>query len=88
MALSKERVTDRIEITEDGTVHIREAIYIVEDGVRLGLLGYQRDTKRPGEDVAQKSERIKAVAAAVWTPDVIQAERDKLVEPVEDVRVR
>lgn len=75
--LTKDTVIDKIEILEDGSVQIREAIYVVEDGVRVGLLGYHRSAKRPGDDVAAMDAKVQAITAAVWTPGVLAAEENR-----------
>ncbi len=80
--LTKETVVDKVEILEDGAIQIREATYLVEDGVRGPLLGYHRSAKRPGEDVTAAHDKVKAVAAVVWTPEVLQAEEDRQKDAV------
>ena len=73
MALTKEMVVDRIEVVEDGAVHVRRATYIVEDGARIAGPLYSRIAYVPGADVSQEHARVRDVAAAVWTPDVVAA---------------
>jgi hypothetical protein len=83
--LTEETVIDKLEVLEDGSIQIREATYILRDGVRIGLLGYHRSAHRPGEDVSQKQQRVRDVAAVVWTEDVIQKE-DEVKAEVESAR--
>jgi hypothetical protein len=73
MALSKQTVIDKIEVLENGVLQIRRARYIVEDGVRIAGPEYHRNVYVPGADVSAEPPRVQAVAAAVWTPDVILA---------------
>ena len=75
--LSKETVLDRIEIDEHGSVSVRRAMYVVEDGVRIAGPIYHRVGYTPGDDVAAESDRVKAVAAVIWTPEVVTEARDR-----------
>lgn len=73
--LSKETVIDKIEILEEGSVQVRRATYVVEDGVRIAGPMYHRSALQPGDEVAGEPARVRAVAQAVWTPEVIAAAR-------------
>ena len=66
-----------MSVLEDGSIQIQEATYILEDGKRIAGPTYHRSTLRPGEATGGKTARVAAVAAAVWTPDVIAAEEEK-----------
>ena len=72
MALEKVVVKDKIEISENGIVHVRECTRILEDGKELSS-SYHRFTIAPGQDYSAEDDRVKAVCAAVHTPDVIAA---------------
>lgn len=78
MALTKETVLDLVQITELGAVEVRRAIYILEDGVRISGPTYHRVAYTPGADVSAEAGRVKTVAAAVWTPEVIAAHQARL----------
>jgi hypothetical protein len=78
MALTKQTIIDRIEITETGTMQVRRATYVAEDGVRIMGPSYHRVTFDPGADVTQEDARVRSVANVIWTPAVIQAYRDRL----------
>jgi hypothetical protein len=79
--LTKDVVVDRIEVTEAGTVQVRWATFIVEDGVRLPNPAYHRIAYAPGEDVSAEHARVQAVAGALWTPDVVKAYRGRAGGP-------
>ena len=49
MALEKQTVVDKIEVTENGTVQVRTATRIMEDGVQLSQ-SYHRHVVVPGAD--------------------------------------
>ena len=70
MALTKEQTIDKIEIGLDGTVQVRQATRIIEDGNVLTTT-YHRWTLEPGQDVSEFDDRVKSVCDAVWTPDII-----------------
>lgn len=72
MALEKETAVDLIEVLEDGTLQIREAIRVLEDGVVLSQSFY-RHVLVPGQDVSSEPQKIQDIAAATWTQEVIDA---------------
>ncbi len=76
--LTKETIVDKVEVTEDGSVQVRRATYILEDGERIAGPTYHRVAYTPGADVASESPRVKAVTQAVWTAEVIAAHRTRL----------
>jgi len=77
MALTKQTHVDLIQITADGSVQVRRATQIEEDGVRLGSVAYHRVSYDPGVPISHEDTRVQAVAAAVWTPAVIAAANAK-----------
>jgi hypothetical protein len=72
MALSKETVIDKIEIIENGSLQIRQAIRIIEDG-NIVSQSFHRYVLHPGQDVAEQPTNVQAIANVVWTQDVIDA---------------
>ena len=72
MSITKETVVDQITVTENGIVLYREATRIMEDGVQLTQT-YHRSSLTPGQDLTGVPDRVKAVAEADWTPEVIAA---------------
>jgi hypothetical protein len=81
MALTKETVTDLTQVTELGSIQVRKATYILEDGMRIAGPIYVRVAYVPGADVATESDRVKAIAAVVWTADVIREHRERSPNP-------
>jgi hypothetical protein len=51
-----------------------------KDGVEVGKT-YHRHVRTPGEDVSDDCEELQAVAAALWTPEVIEAYQASIVTP-------
>jgi len=89
--LAKVIVLDRIEVLEDGTLQFRYARYVTEDGKRISSAEYHRSVVTPGQELAgaklrlyddpaliDLDDRVKTVAAAIWTPDVVKTYRDRL----------
>ena len=78
MALTKEVVVDQIEVLESGVLQVRQATYIVENGVRIMGPTYHRVTLEPGADVAEAPSRVQAIAGAVWTPEVVDTRKARM----------
>ena len=72
MALTKETVTDKIETLENGTIQVRTATRIDEDGTTLSS-SFHRHVLTPGQDLTDQDPKVVAIANAVWTPAVIAA---------------
>lgn len=70
MALTERKVVDLIEVLEKGHLQIREANLVERDGVLIAKT-FHRYVLSPGDDVSDKEQRIKDIAAAVWTPEVL-----------------
>ena len=70
MALIERKVVDLIEVLERGQLQIREANLIEKDGIVVAKT-FHRYVLAPGDDVSDKEQRIKDIAAAVWTPEVL-----------------
>jgi len=85
MALSKTVVVDKMEVLEMGQIQVRRATIVAEDGVELSR-AFHRHVLEPGDDTTEEAGRVAAVAAAAWTPDVlevwdaIRAERQALMD--------
>ena len=72
MALEKQTVVDKIEVTEAGHVQVRTATRIVEDGNVISS-SYHRHVVAPGADYSHEDARVKAICAATHTAEVIAA---------------
>jgi len=53
-------------------IQCRRADIIEKDGVEVGKT-YHRHCRTPGEDVSEDCTELQAVAAALWTEEVIAA---------------
>ena len=72
MSLTKDIVIDKIEVVENGTVQVRQATRIIEDGVQLSQSFY-RWTIEPGQDYSGQPDNVKAICQATHTPAVVAA---------------
>jgi len=77
MALSKETVVDKIEVLENGTLQVRTATRVLEDGEVLSS-SFHRHVLTPGEDTANEDAKVVAIATATWTTAVISAYNDMI----------
>jgi hypothetical protein len=86
MTLTKELVTDKIEVLENGTIQVRCATRVLEDGVVLSS-SFHRHVLHPNQDLTDQDPKVTAIAQATWTPEVIAAYEAILAEqelPVEE----
>ena len=86
MALEEITLTDKIEVTSNGSLQIRHRHSIVDaDTGEEKAASFHRHVLAPADDVSGECERVKAVAAAVWTPECIAAYQASLpAEPATD----
>ena len=70
MALEKQTVVDLIETLENGCVQVRTATRILDDGVAVSS-SFHRHVVAPGDDYSQEDGRVKAICAAIQTPEVV-----------------
>ena len=62
----------KLEVLPSGAIQVRVATVVCKDGKEIGR-SYQRHCLMPGEDTSQEEPETQAVAAAVWTPEVVDA---------------
>lgn len=70
MALSEIKTIDKIEVTELGHVQVRESTLIEKDG-EIVAQSFKRWVLSPGDSLVGQEDRVKAIAEATWTPEVI-----------------
>ena len=82
MALTKQKVQDKIEIvSEFKHIQIRYSNQILEDGVKLSE-SYERTVVSCGDYAAADEHGVRAIADAVWTQEIIDAYNAQLQESV------
>jgi hypothetical protein len=72
MSLEKNTVIDKIEIVENGTVQVRQATIITEDGKQISRT-FHRWCITPGEDYSTQEDKVKDICRVAHTPEVIAA---------------
>ena len=73
MALTKQTVTDKIEIVSPyNHIQVREAIQVLEDGIVISQ-SYHRYVVAPTDDYSSRDAKVQAVCNAVFTEEVVQA---------------
>ena len=72
MASYTERQLLKEEILPNQTIQLRVETVTSKDGVDIGSQ-YHRTVYHPGEDVSEAPAEVQAIAAALWTDEVIAA---------------
>jgi len=79
MALTKEIVVDKIEVLENGTLQVRTATRVLEDGEVLSS-SFHRTVLHPGADTTNEDTKVVDIANATWTAGVVTAYNDSVAE--------
>lgn len=72
MALKEVSVIDKIEVLELGGIQVRRKDKVLKDGVEIAAT-FHRHVVNPGDDLTNEDPKVIAVAAALWTEEVIAA---------------
>ena len=72
MALDKQVLIDRIEVVENGTVQVRQATIITEDGNQISRT-YHRWCIAPSQDYSDQDFKVQEICKVAHTPEVISA---------------
>ena len=72
MALTKSITIGEMNVGELGAISVRTDTVISEDSKELNR-SFHRHVVSPGDDVSGGDARVKSVADALWTPEVIAA---------------
>ena len=67
---TEEKLIDKIEILEDGTIQIREVTRVLKDGVQVAET-YHRKCFAPTDSVAELPTNVVNIASLVRTPEVV-----------------
>ena len=82
MALSKQRVQDKLEIVSQFKhIQIRYSNQIVEDGNVISE-SYERTVVSCGDYDAADAHNVRTIADAVWTPELIAAYQAQIQESI------
>ena len=77
MSLEKEIKIDRVEVVENGTVQVRQATIITENGNQVSRT-YHRWCISPGEDYSDQEQQVQDICKISHTPEVIAAYKAQL----------
>ena len=81
MALTKQKVQDKIEIvSEFKHIQIRYSNQILEDGVKLSE-AYERTVVSCGDYDKADEHNVRAIADAVWNEEIIAAYEASIAQP-------
>ena len=82
----EEKVGHVIEVLEDGVVQVKRVTRVLKDGVEIAKQ-YHRHVLEPGADMTAEVDRVKAVAATVWTKEVVDeyVAKKKTGEPIKGI---
>ena len=72
MALEKEIKIDQIEIVENGTVQVRQATIVTENGNQISRT-YHRWCIAPGDDYSAQEQQVQDICKVTHTPEVVAA---------------
>ena len=79
MATYTERLELKEEIHPDQTIQLRVATVVERDGEEVGRQ-YHRSVFTPGADLTDAPDEVKAIAGALWTPEVVSTYAASIAE--------
>lgn len=82
MALTKQKVQDKIEIvSEFKHIQIRYANQIVEDGTVISS-AFERTVVSCGDYASAEAHNVRAIADAMWTEELIARYEESIKQPI------
>jgi hypothetical protein len=72
MALDKQIKIDKIEVVENGTVQVRQATIITDDGNQVSCK-FHRWCIVPSQDYSDQDAKVQEICKVAHTPEVIAA---------------
>jgi hypothetical protein len=79
MALTEKNIIDKIEVTENNSIQVRNATIIEKNGVEIAKT-YHRHVILPGDDIINEDLKVQAIANAIWTPEVIEEYKKMIID--------
>lgn len=77
MALTESTDVESVEVLADFTLIVKEVTVVSRDGVAL-VRSESRWAVQPGDDISKAPARVRGIASAVWTPEMISARLEAL----------
>jgi len=81
MALTENKLIDKIELVENGFIQVRQATIIERDGEFVSRT-FHRWVLTPDSDISGQEQKVQDICNAAWTPEVRQAYETFNVEQV------
>ena len=72
MSTYSEQIEYKEEILPNQVIQLRTATVVLKDGEEVGRQ-YHREVFSPGDDVTGAPAEVQAIAAALWSADVVSA---------------
>ena len=70
--LTKEVIIGQVEVVANNCVQVRQDTIIKDDDVEISRT-YHRHVLAPGDNLDNQDPKVRAIAEAVWTPEIIAA---------------
>ena len=81
MALTENKLIDKIELVENGFIQVRQATIIERDGEFVSRT-FHRWVLTPDSDISGQEQKVQDICNVAWTPEVRQAYETFNVEQV------
>ena len=75
--LTKEVIIGQVEVVANNCVQVRQDTIIKDGDVEISRT-YHRHVLAPGDNLDNQDPKVRAIAEAVWTPEVIAAYLNKV----------
>ena len=72
MSIKQQTVIDRIEVIENGIIHVRQATITLNGEVEISRQ-FKRWVLLPGIDISNQTAEVKEVCNQTWTNEVVEA---------------
>jgi hypothetical protein len=79
MTLIEKTIIDKIEITENNCIQVRTANVIEKNGTEITRV-FHRHVIAPIDDISNEDEKVKSIANAIWTPEVIEEYKKMIID--------
>jgi hypothetical protein len=70
--LTKEVIIGQVEVVANNCVQVRQDTIIKDGDVEISRT-YHRHVLAPGDNLDNQDPKVRAIAEAVWTPEIIAA---------------
>jgi hypothetical protein len=77
MSFSEQSIVDKIEVVQNGTIHVRTTTNILKNDVVVAS-NVSRKSFPPGSDISGQDEKIQTIAASLWTQELIDAYNEQV----------